>query len=75
VHIPACSYFDLAGSINLGKKFSVGLGVSNIADKVPPTAMHLRDPGLSQLKTDPLLDPLRTEPRFQAIERELKFPR
>jgi serine/threonine-protein kinase len=38
------------------------------------TAMRLRDPGLSGLKTDPLLDPLRKEPRFQAIERELKFP-
>jgi TolB-like protein/Tfp pilus assembly protein PilF len=38
------------------------------------TAMHLRDPGLVELKTDPLLDPLRKEPRFQAIERELKFP-
>jgi TolB-like protein/Tfp pilus assembly protein PilF len=38
------------------------------------TALRLRDPGLSQLKTDPLLDPLRQEPRYQAIERELKFP-
>jgi TolB-like protein/Tfp pilus assembly protein PilF len=38
------------------------------------TAMRLRDPGLSYLKTDPLMDPLRKEPRFQAIERELKFP-
>ena len=37
-------------------------------------AMRLRDPGLSNLKTDPLMDPLRKEPRFQAIERELKFP-
>jgi hypothetical protein len=39
------------------------------------TAMRQRDPGLRQLKTDPLLDPLRNEPRFQAIERELKFPK
>jgi hypothetical protein len=39
------------------------------------TALRLRDPGLEYLKTDPLLDPLRKEPRFQAIERELKFPR
>jgi TolB-like protein/tetratricopeptide (TPR) repeat protein len=39
------------------------------------TAMRLRDPGLQYLKTDPLLDPLRQEPRFQAILRELKFPR
>jgi len=37
--------------------------------------MRLRDPGLSFLKTDPLMDPLRQEPRFQAVERELKFPR
>ena len=39
------------------------------------TALRLRDPGLVQLTTDPLLDPLRKEPRFQAIERELKFPK
>jgi serine/threonine-protein kinase len=38
------------------------------------SAMRLRDPGLSLLKTDPLLDPLRKEPRYQAIERQLKFP-
>jgi TolB-like protein/tetratricopeptide (TPR) repeat protein len=38
------------------------------------TAMRLRDPGMSLLKTDPLLDPLRKEPRFQAILRELRFP-
>jgi len=38
------------------------------------SAMRLRDPGLSLLKTDPLLNPLRNEPRFQAIERELRFP-
>jgi TolB-like protein len=38
------------------------------------SAMRLRDPGLSLLKTDPLMDPLRKEPRFQAIEREMKFP-
>jgi TolB-like protein/DNA-binding winged helix-turn-helix (wHTH) protein/cytochrome c-type biogenesis protein CcmH/NrfG len=39
------------------------------------TAMRLRDSGLIYLKTDPLLDPLRSEPRFQAIERELGFPK
>jgi tetratricopeptide (TPR) repeat protein len=39
------------------------------------TAMLQRDPGLQFLKTDPLLDPLRKEPRFQAIERELNFPK
>jgi len=39
------------------------------------TAMRLRDPGLEFLKTDPLMDPLRNEPRFQAIERQLKFPK
>jgi tetratricopeptide (TPR) repeat protein len=38
------------------------------------TAVRVRDPGLSNLKTDPLVDPLRKEPRFQAIERGLKFP-
>jgi TolB-like protein/Flp pilus assembly protein TadD len=38
------------------------------------SAMRLRDPGLSLLKTDPLMDPLRQEPRYQAVERELKFP-
>jgi TolB-like protein/lipoprotein NlpI len=38
------------------------------------SAMRLRDPGLSLLKSDPLMDPLRKEPRFQAIEQELKFP-
>jgi TolB-like protein/tetratricopeptide (TPR) repeat protein len=39
------------------------------------TAWRLRDPELRGLKTEPLLDPLRNEPRFQAIERELKFPK
>jgi TolB-like protein/Flp pilus assembly protein TadD len=39
------------------------------------TAMRLRDPGLFALKTDPLMDPLRQEPRFQAILRELNFPK
>jgi TolB-like protein/DNA-binding winged helix-turn-helix (wHTH) protein/tetratricopeptide (TPR) repeat protein len=39
------------------------------------TALRQRDAGLEYLKTDPLVDPLRREPRFQAIERELKFPR
>jgi TolB-like protein/DNA-binding winged helix-turn-helix (wHTH) protein/Flp pilus assembly protein TadD len=39
------------------------------------TALQLRDPQLINLKTEPLLDPLRKEPRFQAIERELKFPK
>jgi len=38
------------------------------------TAMHLRDPGLIELKTAPLMDPLRNEPRFLAVMRELKFP-
>ena len=39
------------------------------------TAVRLRDAGLVYVKTDPLLDPLRREPRFEAIERELKFPK
>jgi hypothetical protein len=38
------------------------------------SAMRLRDPGLSLLKSDPLMDPLRKEPRYQTIERDLKFP-
>jgi TolB-like protein/Flp pilus assembly protein TadD len=38
------------------------------------TAVRLRDPGLSNLKTDPLMDPLHNEPRFQVIARQLKFP-
>jgi hypothetical protein len=39
------------------------------------TAMRVRDPGLLELKTDPLMDPLRQEPRFQAILRQLNFPK
>ena len=39
------------------------------------TALRLRDSGFRRLKTDPLMDPLRKEPRFQAIERQLKFPK
>jgi TolB-like protein/Tfp pilus assembly protein PilF len=39
------------------------------------TALRLRDGSLVQLKADPLMDPLRKEPRFQAVMRELKFPR
>jgi TolB-like protein/Flp pilus assembly protein TadD len=38
------------------------------------TALRLRDPGLTELKTEPLMDPVRKEPRFKAIERELRFP-
>ena len=37
-------------------------------------AVHMRDPGLPNLKTDPLMDPLRNEPHFRAIEQQLKFP-
>ena len=37
------------------------------------TAMRLRDPGLSLLRTDPLMDPLRKEPRYQAIERQFEI--
>jgi TolB-like protein len=37
-------------------------------------ALRLRDPGLSDLKSDPLLDGLRHEPRFLAVLRALKFP-
>jgi tetratricopeptide (TPR) repeat protein len=39
------------------------------------TAYRVRDWGLARLRVDPFLDPLRQEPRFQAIERELKFPK
>jgi TolB-like protein len=38
------------------------------------TAMRLRDPGLSLLRTDPLMDPLRNEPRYRVIEERLRFP-
>jgi TolB-like protein/Flp pilus assembly protein TadD len=38
------------------------------------TAVRVRDPGLTWLKTDPFLDPVRKEPWFKAIERELRFP-
>jgi TolB-like protein/Flp pilus assembly protein TadD len=38
------------------------------------SALRLRDPGLSLLRTDALMDPLRKEPRYQAVERQLKFP-
>ncbi|HTS51828.1 MAG TPA: winged helix-turn-helix domain-containing protein [Burkholderiales bacterium] len=38
------------------------------------TALQVRDPQLTKLKTELLLDPLRQEPRFRAIERELRFP-
>ncbi len=50
-------------------------GNSSVALKWLETAVRLRDPGLEALKVDPLVDPLRREPRFQAIERDLKFPR
>jgi hypothetical protein len=39
------------------------------------TAMRLRDSRLGYLRTDPFMDPLRDEPRFQAVMRELKFPK
>ena len=35
-HIPAYSYFDLNGTIDLSKNFTLRLGVNNIADKAPP---------------------------------------
>ncbi len=35
-HIPAYNYFDLNGTINLNKNFTLRLGVNNIADKAPP---------------------------------------
>ncbi len=38
------------------------------------TALRVRDPGVTLMKTDPFLDPLRKEPRFQAVERQLRFP-
>ncbi len=39
------------------------------------TAWRLRDVELLGLKTDALIDPLRKDPQFQAIERQLRFPR
>ena len=38
------------------------------------TAVRVRDPALTWLKTDPFLDPLRNEPWFKEIERQLNFP-
>ena len=38
------------------------------------TALRVRDPGVTLMRTDPFLDPLRKEPRFQAVERQLRFP-
>ena len=35
-HIPAYNYFDLNGTIDLNKNFTLRLGVNNIADKAPP---------------------------------------
>jgi iron complex outermembrane recepter protein len=35
-HIPAYNYFDLNGTINLSKNFTLRLGVNNIDDKAPP---------------------------------------
>jgi iron complex outermembrane recepter protein len=35
-HIPAYSYFDLNGTIQLSEKLMVRLGVNNVADKAPP---------------------------------------
>ncbi len=35
-HIPAYSYFDLNGNIDLSKNFTLRLGVNNVADKAPP---------------------------------------
>jgi outer membrane receptor protein involved in Fe transport len=34
--IPAYNYFDLNGTVDLGKNFTLRLGVNNIADKAPP---------------------------------------
>jgi iron complex outermembrane recepter protein len=35
-HIPAYSYFDLTGSVGIGKSVIVRLGVNNVLDKAPP---------------------------------------
>lgn len=35
-HIAAYNYFDLNGTIDLSKNFTVRLGVNNVADKAPP---------------------------------------
>jgi hypothetical protein len=50
-------------------------GQTNRALDSLETALRVRSPYLEQLKTAELFDPLRKEPRFQAIERELKFPK
>jgi serine/threonine-protein kinase len=39
------------------------------------TDLRVRGTGLKNVRGDPLLDPLRAHPRFQAIERELNFPK
>lgn len=38
-------------------------------------ALRFRDPGLALIPSDRLLDPLRADPRFQAIVRQLNFPK
>ncbi len=35
-HIPAYSYFDLSGTIQLNRNFMMQVGVNNVADKAPP---------------------------------------
>jgi outer membrane receptor protein involved in Fe transport len=35
-HIPAYSYFDLTGAINIRKNVTLRLGVNNVLDKAPP---------------------------------------
>jgi len=38
-HIPAYSYFDLAGTIALNSNLQLRLGINNLADKVPPVVV------------------------------------
>jgi outer membrane receptor protein involved in Fe transport len=38
-HIPAYSYFDLAGTISLNSNLQLRLGINNLADKAPPLAV------------------------------------
>jgi outer membrane receptor protein involved in Fe transport len=38
-HLPAYSYFDLAGTIALNSTLQLRLGINNLADKAPPLAV------------------------------------
>ena len=37
-------------------------------------AIHVKDPGLAQLRSEPFLDPIAQDPRFAALLKRLQFP-